>query len=75
MDYTQALTLLKSQIATLDSTILTLQKICATAPQPVSEFRTRRSGRKSMEAEEREIVSVRMKKYWAGRREEKANHA
>jgi hypothetical protein len=75
MDYSQAIAILKQQRTILDTTIATLERLSPSEPWPVVETKIERRGRKVMLPEEREIVSARMKKYWAERRNDKTTHA
>ncbi len=68
MDYNQALEILKQRRAILDTTILTLERLVNVEAPAIETVKTERRGRKNMAPEERQIVSARMKQYWAARR-------
>jgi hypothetical protein len=69
VDFYRAVQALRTELRKIDQAIATLEGLIAgTAARPAS-----RRGRKSMPAEERKIVSERMKKYWARRRAQRAN--
>ncbi|HBY61649.1 MAG TPA: hypothetical protein DEH78_17645 [Solibacterales bacterium] len=67
MDLSKALTELYEERRRLDSAISALESMMAPAPANTD---VRRRGRKSMGAMERLVVSERMKRYWASRRQE-----
>ncbi|MDX2149190.1 MAG: hypothetical protein SFV54_00520 [Bryobacteraceae bacterium] len=66
MDLTKALSELYEERRRLDSAISALESMLTS--EPANEVRRR--GRKSMGAMERLVVSERMKRYWASRREQ-----
>jgi len=59
----------KEKLERVIASLEELQRTAGTVPE-ISRSSSRR-GRKSMSATEREEVSERMKRYWAGRRSEK----
>ena len=60
----------------LERVIASLEELQrAAAVNPLVPGRDKRRGRKSMGAQERQEVSERMKKYWAGRRKEPGNES
>jgi hypothetical protein len=65
MDLNKAIRDLRAELDKLNEVIASLEhlQITGTLPEP------RRRGRKSMPEEERVLVSQRMKKYWASRRQ------
>jgi hypothetical protein len=68
IDFTKTLEVLRREKEKLERAIAALEEL-----QAEGEIRApllSRRGRKSMTAEERQEISVRMKKYWAGRREQ-----
>jgi hypothetical protein len=69
MDLYEAIRKLYEEKNRLEQTIQELEKLLAadgTAPR--TEASASRRGRRSMGCEERQQVSERMRKYWAGRR-------
>ena len=66
MDYRRAIQELIEEKKKLDAAIATLESLLSDR----SEKQTSRRGRKSMSEDERKIVSERMRRYWAKRREE-----
>ena len=68
MDYQRILQELHDQRAKLDRAIQQLESLAAGSSAARGP---KRRGRKSMGAEERKIVSDRMKRYWAARRKQK----
>ena len=64
-----AIRYLRAEAEKLDRVIVSLEKLL-TDQAPSSELALHRRGRKSMGPEERQQVSVRMKRYWAKRRRE-----
>jgi hypothetical protein len=73
MDLYKAIQELYAEKENLDRVIASLENLQGTADglPPVPKNGKRR-GRKSMSNEERQTVSVRMKKYWSGRRKDTA---
>ncbi len=68
MDIYRAIRELHQEKEKLDHVIASLEELQRTA-SPLKELAVvKRRGRKSMSMEERRIVSERMKKYWAKRR-------
>jgi len=69
MDLLKAIRDLYEEKNRLDAVIASLElMVAAEARNPARPPATKRRGRKSMSREERQIVSERMKKYWAARR-------
>jgi hypothetical protein len=68
MDFWKALQELHAERLRLDKVIETLEALDATGK---SESKSRR-GRKEMPESERQVVSERMKQYWASRRSQQA---
>ena len=71
MDLVKAIRDLYEEKKRLDAVIASLEAMLAadtkiTAPTPL-----KRRGRKSMSRDERSVVSQRMKRYWAARRQQK----
>jgi hypothetical protein len=75
MNYSQTLTVLKQQRSILDQTIATLERLTVVGMGAALEPKVERRGRKGMNPHEREMVSIRMKNYWAERRGGQTNHA
>jgi hypothetical protein len=75
MDYSQTITVLKQQRLVLDETIAALERLATGGPPPFEEPKIERRGRKGMDPQEREMVSIRMRNYWAARRSGKTHHA
>ena len=77
MDISKVIEHLYQEKKKLDQAIAVLEELRRTGGQLSDQPRSHRGrGRKSMDQDEREEVSRRMKKYWAGRRkqvEEKPN--
>jgi hypothetical protein len=72
MDLFKAIQDLYAEKEKLERVIASLEELQRTAGNlPALEKAARRRGRKSMSTTEREEVSERMKRYWAGRRNEK----
>jgi len=71
MDLNRAIRDLREELDRLDQVIFAVEEFgrTGTMPQP------RRRGRKSMNEKERQLVSQRMKKYWASRRKAKSARA
>ena len=67
MDYRRILQELYAERDKLDRAIEQLESLASGSSV---DGRPKRRGRKSMGAEERKIVSIRMKRYWAARRKE-----
>jgi hypothetical protein len=67
MDLTRAIRDLHEELDKLNQVIASLEQFQSTGTLPALP----RRGRKSMGENERQIVSVRMKQYWAGRRKQK----
>jgi hypothetical protein len=68
IDFTKTLEVLRREKEKLERAIAALEEL-----QTEGEIRAplwSRRGRKSMTAEERQEISERMKKYWAGRRKQ-----
>ena len=73
MDLSKAIRDLYAEKARLERVISSLEELQRKADQsPSPPHRSKRRGRKSMNANERQEVSERMKKYWASRRGEDA---
>jgi hypothetical protein len=69
MDLYKAIQELYAEKEKLERVIASLEELQNSAGElPVVPASGRRRGRKSMSSEEREIVSERMKRYWASRR-------
>jgi len=68
MDIYKAIRELHSERAKLDRVIAALEELHNRVDRTTAPVVGGRRGRKSMKAEEREQVSVRMKQYWARRR-------
>ena len=68
MDIYKAIRELHSEKVRLDRVIAALEDLQNHGDSSAGPGVGRRRGRKSMKAEEREQVSVRMKQYWARRR-------
>ncbi len=68
MDLYKAIQDLYAEKEKLERVIASLEELQRTAGAIPAIPKTSRRGRKSMSAEEREEVSERMKRYWAGRR-------
>lgn len=64
MDLNKAIRELHEELEKINQVIASLEQFQSTGTLP----EPRRRGRKSMNEQERQIVSVRMKEYWAGRR-------
>lgn len=72
MDLYKAIQELYAEKEKLERVIASLEELQRTAVDlPAIPKDSRRRGRKSMNAEEREEVSERMKRYWESRRSEK----
>jgi hypothetical protein len=71
VDFYRAVQALHAELKKVDQAIATLEGLVSGAGVPSVS----RRGRKSMSAEERKIVSERMKKYWARRRMQKSAKA
>jgi hypothetical protein len=65
MDLRNTLNDLYTERAKLDKVISFLEGLAEATPRPLE---TGRRGRRFMSSQERQIVSERMRKYWAGRR-------
>jgi hypothetical protein len=65
MDLNKAIRDLREELEKLNQVISSLEQFQSTGTLPEPP----RRGRKSMDEQERQIVSERMKKYWAGRRQ------
>ena len=75
MDLYKAIQDLYAEKEKLERVIASLEELQRTsASAPMMPGVTRRRGRKSMGDSERAEVSERMKKYWANRRKDSANH-
>ena len=68
MDLNKAIRDLYEELEKLNQVIESLEHFQSTGTLPAPPHR----GRKSMDAEERKLVSERMRKYWAGRRGKKS---
>ena len=68
MDVENLIRELNAQKEKLMQSITLLEELAAYRQGPPPFVARERRGRKSMGAEERRQVSLRMKKYWAGRR-------
>jgi hypothetical protein len=64
MDLTKAIRDLRAELEKLNQVIASLEHFQSTGALPAPP----RRGRKSMDQKERQVVSERMKKYWASRR-------
>ncbi len=71
MDLNKAIRDLYEELRKLNEVIASLEQFESTGTLPAPK----RRGRKSMDENERQIVSDRMKKYWATRRKKKATNA
>ena len=69
MDLNPAIRYLRAEVDKLNRVISSLEKLVSD-PASSLDLPAKRRGRKSMGAEERQQVSVRMKRYWAKRRRE-----
>jgi hypothetical protein len=67
MDLNKAIRELRAELEKLNEVIASLEQFQSTGSLPAP----RRRGRKSMPEEERILVSQRMKKYWASRRQKR----
>ena len=72
MDLYKAIQDLYAEKDKLERVIASLEELQRTANLPPVLPKVQRRGRKSMNAKEREEVSERMKKYWAGRRKQES---
>jgi hypothetical protein len=74
MDLYKAIRDLYAEKERLERVIASLEELQRAANDPAAAAPERkRRGRKSMDPEERQQVSERMKKYWAGRRDKKSS--
>lgn len=71
MDLNKAIRDLHEELEKLNQVIASIEHFQSTGTLPAP----RRRGRKSMGSQERQAVSERMKKYWAGRRKKKGSAA
>jgi len=71
MDLYKAIQDLYAEKEKLERVIASLEELQRTAGTVPAIAKTSRRGRKSMSPAEREEVSERMKRYWAGRRGQK----
>jgi hypothetical protein len=71
MDLYKAIQDLYAEKEKLERVIASLEELQRTAGTIPPLPKTSRRGRKSMGPDEREVVSERMKRYWAGRRTKK----
>lgn len=71
MDLNKAIRELHDELAKLNQVIASLEQFESTGTLPSPP----RRGRKSMDEQERKVVSERMKQYWAGRRKKKTAKA
>ena len=71
MDLNRAIRDLHEELEKLNEVIASLEQFQSTGTIPTPP----RRGRKSMNSEEREVVSQRMKDYWAARRQKKSANA
>ena len=69
MDLTEIIRTLYAEKAKVENSIAALEALHPTHEVGLGQRTARRRGRKFMGEEERQQVSERMKKYWAGRRE------
>jgi len=67
MDLNKAIRDLHEELNKLNQVIASLEQFQSTGTLPIPP----RRGRKSMNEQERKVVSERMKEYWAGRRNQK----
>jgi hypothetical protein len=70
MDLNKAIRELHEELEKLNQVIASLEQFESTGTLPTPK----RRGRKSMDETERQIVSARMKKYWASRRKGNSAH-
>jgi hypothetical protein len=68
MDVTRILQDLQAHLENVNRTIAALEAIHSADPDNITTPRAKRRGRKCMGAEERQQVSLRMKRYWSDRR-------
>ena len=66
MDLQKTIDFLRGEIRRLERVVASLEELQGGATG--SPLQTKRGGRKVMPDEERQKISERMKKYWAGRR-------
>ncbi|MGO4881376.1 MAG: hypothetical protein ACLP59_11195 [Bryobacteraceae bacterium] len=71
MDLNKAIRDLYEELEKLNEVIASLEEFQRTGTLPAPP----RRGRKSMDDDERKVVSERMKKYWAGQRGSKSKSA
>jgi hypothetical protein len=71
MDLDKVIRKLYDERAKLDEIITSLEQLRRSAAVVEKEVVKKRRGRKSMNEEDRKEVSERMKRYWAGRRQQK----
>jgi hypothetical protein len=71
MDLNKAIRELHEELAKLNQVIASLEQFESTGTLPSPP----RRGRKSMNEQERKVVSERMKQYWASRRKKKSAKA
>jgi hypothetical protein len=71
MDLNKAIRELHEELAKLNQVIASLEQFESTGTLPSPP----RRGRKSMDEQERKVVSERMKQYWASRRKKKSAKA
>ena len=76
MDLIKAIRHLYAEKGKLEQAIAVFEELSRTAgAAPITPKARGRRGRKSMGAKERQEVSMRMKRYWAGRRERRQGGA
>lgn len=76
MDLYKAIQDLYAEKEKLERVIASLEELQRNAGSiPALPKSTQRRGRKSMNPEERQEVSERMKRYWANRRQKQGKHA
>lgn len=76
MDLYKAIQDLYAEKEKLERVIASLEELQRSAgSMPALPKTSQRRGRKSMNAEERQEVSERMKRYWASRRQRQGKHA
>jgi hypothetical protein len=68
LELAQIIQTMRAEAFRLDAAIAALENL---GRRSAERLRTNRRGRKSMGADERLLVAARMKRYWAGRRNER----
>ena len=71
MELLQIIRALRKKRAELDAAIVVLERLHARPSTEITALPAKRRGRKSMDKEERKEVSLRMKEYWAARKQAK----